>query len=94
LAINLAYSWQAAIFHISGLGHNFEECLCRGLEGISALDGFFTYSLPVDETILRMAKTDLYLRNEIAGKFIRDSFYPGDLVETSSGMENMSWRQT
>jgi hypothetical protein len=87
LAINLAYSWEAATFQILGLDQDFEEGLCRALEDISALDGFFTYSLPEAETILRMVKTNLYLRNEITGKFIRASFNPDDPIETSFGME-------
>jgi hypothetical protein len=74
LAINLAYSWEAVPLQLLGLDQDFEEGLCRALEDISALDGFFTYSLPRSGTILRLAKTNLYLRNEITGKFIRTSF--------------------
>lgn len=88
LAINLEYSWEAATFQFLGLDQDFEEGLCRTLEDISALDGFFTCSLPVAETILRMVKTNLYWRNEITGRFIRASFKPDDPIETSSGMEN------
>lgn len=70
LAINLSYADEISSLNFIGLDQNFEEDIYRGLEDISVLDGLLTYQLPMGGTVLGMARTKLYLRDESFGRFV------------------------